>query len=78
MEQFKDKFDDIAAYIEGKGLTVAFDNMIGLVNLDKMVDVMVQTPELRAEIHRFIREFMTRMLEFEYPDEIDESVLGYA
>lgn len=77
MTTFKDKFDKIISYIEGEGVAGAFDNVTALVTLDRMVDVLVQTPELQADIHDHLRGILKGMMGFEYPDKVDESVLGY-
>ena len=77
MKTFEDEFNEIIDFIEKKGLSTAFDNIIGLVNIDKMVNVMVQTPELQSELHGFILELVKGMLDFEYPDKVDESMVGY-
>ena len=77
MRTFKDEFDGITAFIEEKGMSGAFDNVMGLVTLDRMVDVLVQTPELQASIHAYLRDILKGMMDFEYPDKVDESMLGY-
>lgn len=77
MKTFEDEFSEIINFIENKGLSVPFDNIIGLINIDRLVDVMIQTPELQAELHRVILEVIKGMLEFEYPDKEDESMVGY-
>ena len=78
MRKFKDEFNKILSFIEGKGLAGAFDNVTALVTLDRMVDVLVQSPELQADIHAYLRDIMKGMMDFEYPEKDDESMLGYA
>lgn len=78
MSKFKDNFDEIIKHIEDKGLAGAFDNVMGLTTIDRMIDVLVQTPELKEELHAYIRSILKGMMEFEYHDKEDESLLGYA
>lgn len=77
---FKNEFDGIIAYIESRGLATPFDNAMGLVNIDRMIDILIPTPELKAELHRFVRELLQGMMKAEYADEgidEDETLIGY-
>lgn len=78
MKTFKDEFDEIIKGIEDKGLGGAFDNVMALVTIDRMVEVLVQTPELKEELHGYLRSIIKGMMDFEYPDDRDESLVGYA
>ena len=77
MKTFKDEFDGIIKGIEDKGLAGAFDNVMALVTIDRMVEVLVQTPELKEELHGYLRGIVQGMMDFEYPSENDESLVGY-
>ena len=74
---FKDEFNEIINFIEKKGMAVAFDNTMGLVNLDRMVDLVIPTPELQEDIHEYLRGLLQGMMAVEYPDKVDETLIGY-
>ena len=78
MKTFKDEFDEIIKGIDDKGLGGAYDNVISLVTIDRMVEQLVQSPELKAELHGYLRGIIQGMMNFEYPDEHDESLVGYS
>lgn len=74
---FKDEFEDIIKFIEKKGLSTPFDNIMGLVTFDKMVDVLIPTPELQEDMHEYFRKLVGGMLKVEYADKVDETLIGY-
>lgn len=74
---FRDEFEQIVKFIEKRGLSTAFDNVMGLVTFDKMVDVIIPTPELQEDMHQYFRELMVGMMQVEYADKEDETLIGY-
>jgi hypothetical protein len=75
---FRDEFEEIIKFIEKKGLSTAFDNVMGLATFDKIVDIIIPTPELREDMHEYLRDLMVGMMEVEYTDKADETLIGYA
>ena len=74
---FRDEFEEIVKFIEKKGLSTAFDNVMGLVTFDKMVDIIIPTPEFQEDMHLYLRKLMVGMMQVEYPDKQDETLIGY-
>lgn len=75
---FKGEYDDIVKYIEKKGMGMPFDNLMGLTHLDMMVDAIIPTPELQADLHEHIQGLIKGMLEFVYEDDTnDDTLIGY-
>lgn len=74
---FRDEFEEIVKFIEKKGLSTAFDNVMGLATIDKIVDVVIPTPELQQDLHQYLQELMVGMMQVEYADKVDETLIGY-
>lgn len=74
---FRDEFDEIIKFIEKKGLATAFDNVMGLATIDKLVNILIPTPELQEDMHQYLRELMVGMMQVEYSDKEDETLKGY-
>lgn len=76
-ETFKEKFERVQDAVADEGIETGFDNVVGLILFDAMVDVVTQTPAVREYLHGIIRKVLSDVMEVEFEIEDDESMIGY-